>query len=295
VTFAWDRSSASGQATVAVNPTTGARYVFWQGPDGFIQEAWSGGVSWSGPVKMTSWGRSGSSPSVAIGNNNHQFVFWRGASGHILEAWYQGRSWHGPRDMTNALDWPSTNAAPAVAINPVNNHQFVFWRGTDGAIRQAWWDGRWHGPVNTRWKASSAPSVAVANDSHQYVFWTGAKGHLEEAWYGRHWNGPVDMTTSAHWPTASGAPAVAVNASTDHQYVFWRDGHGHIEQAVATERGWRSPQDMTVEAGWGQSLSALSAAVTNNYSQYVFWRATAGNIREAQYQGAWQTVDLNWR
>jgi glucosylceramidase len=295
VTFAWDRSSASGQATVAVNPQTGGRYVFWQGPDGFIQEAWSSGVSWSGPVKMVSWGRTASSPSVAIGNDNHQFVFWQGGRGHIFEAWYQDGSWHGPRDMTNAMDWATTSGAPAVAINPENNHQFVFWRGADGSIRQAWWNGRWHGPVNLRWKASSAPSVAVSNDSHQYVFWAGNKGHVEEAWYGHHWNGPVDMTRSEGWPTAKGAPAVAVNPSTDHQYVFWRDSRDHIQQALASETGWHTPRDMTVHAEWGQTLSAPSAAVTNNYRQYVFWRATAGNIREALYQSSWQTVDLNWR
>jgi hypothetical protein len=52
---------------------------------------------------------------------------------------------------------------------------------------------------------------------------------------------------------------------------------------------------MTNRMGWGQTLSAPGAAVTDNYTQYVFWRTTAGNIREAQYQGSWQTVDLNWR
>ena len=38
-TFAWDRSSATGQAAVAVNPNSGNRYVFWQGPDGFLSTA----------------------------------------------------------------------------------------------------------------------------------------------------------------------------------------------------------------------------------------------------------------
>ena len=193
------------------------------------------------------------------------------------------------------MDWPATNDAPAVAINPENNHQFVFWRGTDGSDSPGLVERPLARPGEPALEGVVGAGVAVSNDSHQYVFWAGKKGHVEEAWYGHHWNGPVDMTSPDGWPTASGAPAVAVNPSTDHQYVFWRDGRGHIQQALATETGWHSPRDMTVHAGWGQTLSAPSAAVTNNYSQYVFWRATAGNIREALYQSSWQTVDLNWR
>jgi hypothetical protein len=294
VTFAWNRSSATGHASVAVNPTNGSRYVFWQGPDGFVQEAWSDGVSWTGPVKQTAWGRAASAPSAAVGEDSHQFVFWQGNGGHIYEARYLDGRWHGPRDMTDALDWGRTTAAPSVAVDPHNDHQYVFWRGVDGRIHQAWFNGRWHGPINLRWKASSGPGVAVSDASGQFVFWAGGNGHVQEAWYTTHWNGPVDMTNREHWPTASDAPAVAVNPSTDHQYVFWRDGRGHIQQAFETGAGWRGPVDMTNRLGWGQTLSAPGVAVTDDYSQYVFWRTTAGNIREAHYQGAWQTVDLNW-
>jgi glucosylceramidase len=298
VTFAWNRSSASGQAAVGVNPQTGSRYVFWQGPDGLLQEAWSSGVSWNGPVKMTGWDTTASAPSVAIGENAHQFVFWQGPRGHILEAWYQRGRWNGPQDMTVARHWGRTNAAPAAAINPRNNHQYVFWRGLDGQIRQAWWAGRWRGPINMGWKASSAPSVAVSDDSHQYVFWAGNKGDVVEAWRGHHWNGPVDLTRGEGWPAASAAPAVAVNPATDQQSVFWRSRNNHIQQAIAARGGWRHPVDMTIRQGWGSTLSAPSAAATNSDAQYVFWRAPAGNLREAAYQShppSWQTVDLNWR
>jgi len=296
VTFAWNRSAATAQAAVAVNAVSGQQYVFWQGADGFLREGWSDGLRWSGPVRMSSWGRTASAPAVAVGADNRQYVFWQGANGHLFEAWYELSRWNGPRDVTDARGWGTASSAPAVAINPVNDHQHVVWRGTDGRIREAWFNGVWRGPSATRWQTASAPAIAVGNDGHQYVFWEATNGDVEEAWYDGRWHGPQDMTASRRWPKATSAPAVAVNPATDHQYVFWRDDGGHVDEAYAGAGGWHDPQDMSTRYGWGPSLSAPGAAVTDNGSQYAFWRAPAGNIRQASYDnGSWHVVDLNWR
>lgn len=294
-TFAWDRSTARGQPAVAANPQSAHQYVFWQGLDGYLQEAWFDGLRWSGPVKMTSWGKASSPPSAAIGEDYRQYVFWQGAGGRILEAYYQHGHWRGPLNMSAALAWGKASAPPAVAINPRTDHQYVLWRGTDGKIRQAWFNGSWHGPVNMGWQSSSAPSVAVDDSSHQYVFWAAKNGDVQEAWYDTRWHGPVDMTKAHGWPPASAAPGAAVNPSTGRQYVFWRDGKEHIQQAYTTATGWHGPLDLTTGFGFGQTLSSLAASVTSNYSQFVFWRATTGNIREAYYEGGWHVLDLNWR
>jgi glucosylceramidase len=295
VTFAWNHSSPMGQAAVATNPQNGHLYVFWRGPDGYLQEAWFDGLSWRGPVKKWSWGKAASAPSAAVGGDSHQYVFWRGRGGRIYEAFYQRGRWHGPHDMSAIYHWGKTTDTPAVAINSLNDHQYVFWRATDGRIHQAWFSDRWHGPVNMRWRSSSAPSVAVTNTSHQYVFFTAQGGDVQEAWHGTHWNGPVDMTKAQGWPQATGAPSVAVDASTEHQYVFWRDRDGHIDQAYATNDGWHGPLDATDRYGFGQTESAPASSITPDHGQYVFWRTSASNIREAYYQGRWHVLDLQWR
>jgi glucosylceramidase len=295
VTFAWDRSAVAGQAAAGVNPANEHQYVFWQGADGYLQEAWRVGPEWTGPVKLSAWGKTASAPSAAIGENSNQYVVWEATNGHILEAWYQRSHWTGPQDMTRTHRWGKATAAPAIAVNPRTYRQYVFWRGTDRRIHHAWFNGRWHRPVAMGWPSSSAPSVAVDDASHQYVFWEAAGGHIEEAWYGTHWNGPVDMTRTYHWPRVTTAPAVAVNPSTSHQYVFWRDSAGHILQALSRDGRWLSPLDLTRRYALGETLSAPGAAVADDYSQYLFWRATAGNIREGSYQGRWHLADLNWR
>jgi len=245
---------------------------------------------------MSSWGVAASAPAVAVGADGSQFVFWQGAGGHLFEASDQHGTWSAAVDVTASRHWGTASSAPSVAIDPTNDHLYVVWRDSRGQIREAWWNGSWRGPSAMGWQSASAPAVAVAGDGHQYVFWQTATGDIEEAWYSSGWHGPQDMTSTRNWPTATSAPAVAVNPSTNHQYVFWRDSGGHVVEAYAGANGWNRPQDMSTRYGWGPSLSALGAAVSDNGSQYAFWRAAAGNLREAYYAaGSWHVVDLNFR
>ncbi|MGH7723761.1 MAG: hypothetical protein ACRENL_13195, partial [Candidatus Dormibacteria bacterium] len=91
------------------------------------------------------------------------------------------------------------SSAPAVAIAP-DGTQLLFWRGAGGHLTEAWWNGRWNGPVD--WTAAnawgspltSAPTLAIAPDGTQIVFWQGTGGHLIEAWWHGSWNGVVDWS-----------------------------------------------------------------------------------------------------
>ena len=160
---AWLIAAAAADATtpgpaVAVNPSSDHRYVFWRSADGQIHEAWNDGA-WHGPINL-GW-RSASGPAAATTASGHEYVLWRGRDGDIHEAWYIG-GWHGPVDLTTSENWggagkPSSQLS--VAVNPVNDHQYVFWIDGHGRIREAWYDGRWHRPISLGWHATSVPSA----------------------------------------------------------------------------------------------------------------------------------------
>jgi hypothetical protein len=208
-----DMTSAHGwgQATsapaVAVNPINDDQYVFWRGTDGSIRETYFSNGAWHGPLDMSGFGwggqPAGSAPGDAIGADESQYAFWAVPSSDIWEAFHYN-SWTSV-DMTGAHGWGQATSAPAVAVNPINDDQYVFWRGTDGSIREGYFsNGAWHGPLNMSgfgWggqPSSSAPAVAVANDESQYVFWHGPEGDFWEAYHYGSW-ASQDMTNLSGW------------------------------------------------------------------------------------------------
>jgi hypothetical protein len=191
------------------------------------------------------WGPSGARPASASEPNHtgYQDVFWRAGNGDIYEMWYRGssNSWNGPVDLTTTLwnncngkEFPKSTSAIQVAIAD-NGHEYVFWRGTDGNIWEAWsgsgncngttWSLKDFGNGYETW---SSVSIAVTpNGQEEDIFYaggpTGSSGHdIFEAWYRNgHWNGPVNMSTKRNFPTTTSAVNVAMS-SQGYEYVFWR-------------------------------------------------------------------------
>ena len=130
-----------------MNPRNEAQFLMWRGTDGRIHEAWRT-TKWHGPVVMP-WTLAGA-PTVAVTRAGHEYVFWAGAGGDIEEAWYRG-SWRGPLDLTRAYGWGEfgqTTTRPGIAVNPVDESQYLFWTAMDGRLYEAWYAHGWHGPVN---------------------------------------------------------------------------------------------------------------------------------------------------
>ncbi len=182
---------ASSAVSLSVNPRDGTQLLVWRGTDGRIHEAWCGS-RWHRPLVMP-WALSGA-PTAAVTSTGHQYVFWAGSGGDIEEAWYR-ETWHGPLDLTRAYGWGEfgqTTTRPAIAVNPGDESQYLFWPAVDGRLYEAWYShGLWHGPVNTGWSAASAPAVAVTPTSRQYVLWRGPDGETWESSYVHGWRGPV--------------------------------------------------------------------------------------------------------
>ncbi|MGH7723042.1 MAG: CHAP domain-containing protein [Candidatus Dormibacteria bacterium] len=292
--------SASSPST-AIMPDGSTQTVFWQGPNNDLFEKWFAGGTWNGPVDVSAayFGGSAplqSAPAVTITAAGTQIVFWRGQSNHVFEAWYSGR-WNGPVDVTVSYfggGAPASSAPSATVLN--DGTQLVFWQGASGHVFEAWWKGRWTGPVD--WTAAafggaaplnSSPSITVASDGTQLVFWQGPSGHVFEAWWKGRWTGPVDWTAAAFGGAAPlrSSPSVAV-ASDGTQLVFWQGPSGHLYEAWWKGR-WSGPVDWTAAAFAGTSplTSAPSVAVTAAGAQLVFWQGGSQTLWEAWFTAHW--------
>jgi hypothetical protein len=171
---------------------------------------------------------------------------------------------------------PATQSgSPAVAINPTNDHLYVFWQGEDGQIYETWFDGSWHGPRGSGWQASSTPAAAASDAGVQHVAWRGVNGDVWQATNAAGaWGAPLDTGR----PTTS-APAVAVRPNTGHVFLFWRGLDGLIHE-----------NDGTITRALPYATTSAPAAGADDAGNvYLFWRGADGHVWEAVYaHGHWQ-------
>jgi glucosylceramidase len=260
------------------------QYVFWRGSDGRIYQASYAG-RWRGPAQ-TAWGAD-STPAGAAGPGGRVYLAWQGPGGHLYEASF-ARKWTQPQDLTRANHWDGkgvADSAPALAVDSGNGDQYLWWRGADGRLHEAWFArGKWHGPLVLPWRPAGAPAAALSRSGQQYVFWSTATGDLEEAWYARAWHGALDLTKAEGWGQfgqSSTRPGVAADPATGSQYLFWRAVDGRIYEAWYA-RGWHGPIPM----GWSAAASPAVAARPGH--QYVFWQGADGTIWESWNRRTWR-------
>jgi hypothetical protein len=149
-------SPLSSAPTATVTRDGSTQVVFWQGPGNHLFEAWYAGGRWNGPVDWTTaaFGGAGtltSAPSVTTTpDGSQQLVYWEGAGQHLFEAWYAGGHWNGPLDLTGSVfggAGPLTSA-PSAIVTPDGSTQLVFWQGPGQTLWEAWYTGRWNGPLD---------------------------------------------------------------------------------------------------------------------------------------------------
>ncbi|HEY8676964.1 MAG TPA: hypothetical protein VIO13_13520 [Candidatus Dormibacteraeota bacterium] len=295
LTKAWNGQGLLGSGPSVVLAANGTQSVFWKGTDNHAWEAWFNGT-WNGPADWDALGTLASAPTATITSAGQQVLYWQTPAGNLAAAAWNG-AWNGPADLSSM--WGNTgllSSAPSVSLTPDGRTQLTFWRGINGHLLEAWYTGRWNGPIDLSgaWRGApllaSAPSVAVTPDgSTQLVFWQGADGHLWEAWYTGAWHGPVDWT--ARWGGASklgSAPSVWVSPDGRQQTVFWRGTDGHLCEAWFSG-SWNGPVDWSARwPGTPLLASAPSAVVTaDGAEQLVFWQDAGGHLQEAWYANSW--------
>jgi len=109
---------------------------------------------------------NGRGPSAAADEFNNQYVVWRGATGsnNLWYAYYNAytKTWNGPIDlgMGTLGSEPTIAVSDQVFAGPGGNEfnaQYVYWRGTDGYLYMAYWQGSWHGPVKICARSPARP------------------------------------------------------------------------------------------------------------------------------------------
>ena len=232
----------------------------------------------------TGW-NSASSPSVALTGPDREVVFWPASDHDLYYASFDG-GWSRARDLTRGDHWGSkgqSSSGVSAAADPGDGRVYACWRGLDGRIDEASYDGRWHPPLRTGWTSASRPTVSVGPAGQQYVYWQGANDDIYEAWHYRRWSRPRDLTAANRWGRAgrsSSSVTVAVVPGTEDQFVFWHSLDGHLYEAWY-DGIWHGP----VQTGW-RSAFAPTVSVTATRHWYVFWQAV-GHIWQERYDGGW--------
>jgi hypothetical protein len=164
--------------------------------------------------------------------------------------------------------------SPAVAINPTNDHLYLFWQGEDGRIYTAGFDGTWRGPQATGWHATSTPAAAASDSGAQYLAWRGTNG---DVWVATNVGGVWSAGADTGWRSSS-APAVAVRPNTGQPFVFWRAWDGRIHEGSGS-----IAQTLPY-----LTTSAPAAGADDAGNVYLFWRGADGRVWQATYaNGHW--------
>ena len=294
----WTTTAFGGAGALASSPSvltlsSGQTYVFWQGTNGDLWQAWYSN-GWQGPVDWTAtWGFSGrlaSAPTLSLTPSGQLLVFWQGTDGHLWQAWYTDH-WQGPVDWTARWGTSATLAsAPTVSLMP---HQVnVFWQGGDNHLWQAWYTDHWQGPVDwtARWGTSatlaSAPTITLMPNQVN-VFWQGGNSHLWQAWYTDHWQGPTDWTVAWGNPSATIGSTPSVMLTSNQVLVFWQGGNGHLWQTWYSDH-WQGPVDWTAQWNPSATLGGAPSLVQDPWNRLiVFWRGGGGDAWESDYSWGW--------
>jgi hypothetical protein len=277
--FAAEMGPLGSAPSAATGPQTSGgnhyQYVFWQGTDDYLWEAyWNG--SWQGPLRIGFNGLN-SPPSVTVTEDGVQHVFWRGNDGALWQGYYNGH-WN----LQN-LGCATLGSQPGVASDSLGD-VFVFWAGSNGGL----WE-RWFNSQTSTWSAcqrdgnmgtlGSSPTVYAfvsGGVPKQEVFWKGSTSSAElwEAlWTGGGWSGPTNLHNG---PLGSG-PSDAVSPDVPVDNIFWQGADNNL-----WEFGVSGPQ----KRGYGPLGSRPGAAGSDNGRIYVFWEGTDRNLWEVSWNGS---------
>jgi hypothetical protein len=225
------------------------------------------------------------SPAVATDKFGNIFTFWENQNADLEEAYYSATSgtWNGPVQVNGGMG--PLDSTPAVATGPQSSggyaYQYVFWRGTNGDLKEAFWNGSWNGPNDLGdGPLASAPTAGVDGSGNEYVFWENNTGNLEETvWNGSAWSAQHPVN-GGMGPLGS-SPTVAVAGNGD-QYVFWRATNGDLDETFWNGSAWNGPTDR----GDGALASPPTAGVDGSGNEYVFWESGTGNLEETAWNGS---------
>jgi hypothetical protein len=273
----------------------GNQYVFWQGTNGGLWEAYNNG-SWHGPIGFRA-GTLGSTPTVAVSNTRYaysgshiyydQYVVWKGTDNRLWFLYWNGK-WNGPY----SLGMGPLGSRPSISTDDAGVLTAV-WRGTDNALWYAYSTTNpsasgWSGPHRAGDGPLGSMPSATGPVGGGYVDagWTGT-GPGFDLWYhaedGTLHNvgmGPLDSPPSLV-SVPGGSYRVGFWAGTDS--ALWSGEWRYI--ATTHTLSTSGPGRI----GLGPLGSAPMAAFEYN-TYYVVWQGTDRNL----WEGTCNVVGTCW-
>ena len=223
----------------------------------------------------------GTGPAPATVTGNPQILFWKAPDQNLWAGVYN----NGWAAAAVPLGMGPMASQPFAGVD-ATGHYFVFWKGTDGKLREGYFDGaKWQGPVafSQFGVMLSQPAVAVAPNGHLYVFWKGPDGSLIEASSnGTTWTGPVNLGMG---PLGS-APCVNLDAN-EHAYVYWRGVDHGLWEGYTDGTKWIGPLKIPAVANVD---SAPDGDLLSSGAQGIYWKGTDNALWSLIWTGAsWTT------
>ncbi|MBO0884763.1 MAG: hypothetical protein J2P17_31415 [Mycobacterium sp.] len=259
--------------SIAVS-SNGDRWVFWQGTNGGLWEAYYNG-SWHGPTGISQMGTLGSVPTVAVIGGN-PYVVWKGTDGHLwLGYWNSG--WHGPYN----LGMGTLGTRPSIMADQ-QGELAVVWRGTDNNLWEAYSTqsppsgSGWSGPHNLGDGPLGSSPSATGSVAGQYVDagWTGTAPQRDLWWH----QGNGIFKSLGMGPLNS--PPSIVDVGMDTYVGFWGGTDYNL---------WYGQWQYNINTGtsvkaWGKiglgPLGGAPSAAFDGHAYYVVWKGTNAGLWE---------------
>jgi hypothetical protein len=260
------------------------QWVFWQGTNGRLWEAYNNGKSWRGPTEISQMRRLGSEPTVAVigVNGVHPYVVWRGTDGALWFG-YDTNGWHGPCRL--GMGPIPAGSRPSI-MSDQSGVLTVAWKGANNALWYAYSTQNpscrgWSGPHSAGdGPLGSVPSAyGPAGGKYLTATWAGTSPK-QSLWY--HVAGSLyDMGDG---PLGS-PPSLTGYPYPSHFMAFWA-GQDRALWYAEISTVLASPSDSpAIRLGYGPLGSAPSAAWNGNdtvsgQSWYIVWKGTNNGLWE---------------
>jgi microsomal dipeptidase-like Zn-dependent dipeptidase len=228
------------------------------------------------------------------------------SSASLQQVWFSPQQW---RWSTQELTAMSGNNGQAIASSGLtsfskrDDSEHLFYVGTDGRIRQLFYDGRlWNYQDLSAMAAGSSADLAspltsfVKSNDSEHVFYVSPDRRVRQLVYdGARWYDQNLSAASGSTMTVSIDSGLASFTKTDgSEHVFYVGADQHIHQLVYGSRGWVD-QDLTalpggVSAASGSGITAFAKA---DRTEHVYYVGLDQHLYQLFWNGAaWYTQNL---
>ncbi len=248
------------------------------------------------------------------GSNADQWVDYEGTNEALWSALWNGTKW-GTGDFGeygSGFDMArGSNPAIVREEGGSNADQWVYYRGSDGALHVAYWEGK-------EWKTASfaylgayvaegtSPVVVRekgtgGSDKDQWVYYQGTNGAIWSAfWNGKEWGLGDFGEYGPGWYMAEGTSPSVVReegGSKADQWVDYEGTNGALWSALWNGKEWGTGDFGVFGSGFYMAPDTNPAAVRepggSNADQWVYYQGTNGALWSALWNGKeWGTGDF---